>query len=87
MYLGHSVHDVEYFACAMSSLYTRLIILYEVVLIPLKCYTETINTTKLSSITTAIYSFHHNSRKSGDHVLNIHVQSLILLCIIPSEKI
>ena len=27
----------------MNSLYTRLIILYEVVLIPLKCYTETIN--------------------------------------------
>ena len=61
IYFGHSIHDVEYFACAMSSLYTRLIILYEVVLIPLKCYTETINTTKLSSITTAIYSFHHKS--------------------------
>ena len=34
----------------MNSLYARLIILYEVVLIPLKCYTETINT-KISSIT------------------------------------
>ena len=54
--LGHSIFDVEYFACAMSSLYTRLIILYEVVLIPLKCYTETINTTILSSITTLFIS-------------------------------
>ena len=42
---GHPIHMIQrmYFACAMNSLYTRLIILYEVVLIPLKCYTETIN--------------------------------------------